>query len=158
MNNPFNRTTAQRSDASRYAGVAKKSITRLAMVLAVWQFLTACQSQEEIKRQKYITEGIRLYQVNCANCHQRDGKGLAALYPPIAGSNYLQKKDSIIHIIRYGQQGPILVNGKRYNRPMPAQSHLSDLEIAEIVTYIYAEWGNSKEITDVKYVSGVLKQ
>ena len=129
-----------------------------------WAALTAlfigglsCQTQEEIKRQKYITEGIFLYQNNCANCHQRDGKGLAALYPPIAGSDYLAKKDSIIHIIRYGQQGPILVNGKRYNRPMPAQMHLSNLEIAEIVTYIYAEWGNSDKIVDVKYVREVLK-
>lgn len=128
-----------------------------ALIGASLRFLSSCQSQEEIKRQKYITEGILLYQNNCANCHQRDGKGLAALYPPIAGSDYLAKKDSVIHIIRHGQQGPILVNGKRYNRPMPAQPHLSNLEIAEIVTYIYAEWGNSQELTDVKYVDNVLK-
>lgn len=134
------------------------------MKLIGWAALAAlvvgalsCQTQDEIKRQKYITEGILLYQNNCANCHQRDGKGLAALYPPIAGSNYLAQKDSIIHIIRHGQQGPILVNGKRYNRPMPAQTHLSDLEIAEIVTYIYAEWGKSDQIVDVKYVRQVLK-
>lgn len=138
--------------------MSKKTTTLVALVFASLQLLTSCQTKEEIKRQKYITEGIFLYQNNCANCHQRDGKGLAALYPPIAGSNYLAKKDSIIHIIRYGQQGPILVNGKRYNRPMPAQNHLSNLEIAEIVTYIYAEWGNSKEIVDVKYVQHVLKQ
>lgn len=135
------------------------------MKLVGWAALAAlfvgalsCQTQDEIKRQKYITEGILLYQNNCANCHQRDGKGLAALYPPIAGSNYLAKKDSIIHIIRHGQQGAILVNGKRYNRPMPAQNHLSNLEIAEIVTYIYAQWGNSDKIVDVKYVEKVLNK
>ncbi|MCY7358733.1 MAG: cytochrome c [Rudanella sp.] len=135
----------------------KKIVAPVAFVIASLLSLTSCQSQEEIKRQKYITEGILKYQNNCANCHQRDGKGLAALYPPIAGSDYLAHKDSIIHIIRHGQQGPILVNGKRYNRPMPAQMHLSNLEIAEIVTYIYAEWGNSNDIVDVKYVDKVLK-
>jgi len=135
----------------------KPYVALVALTFAFLCFVSSCQTQEEIKRQKYITEGILLYQTNCANCHQRDGKGLAALYPPIAGSNYLAKKDSIIHIIRHGQQGPILVNGKRYNRPMPAQLHLSDLEIAEIVTYIYAEWGKSNQIVDVKYVRNVLK-
>lgn len=117
---------------------------------------SACQSEEEIKRQKYITEGILLYQTNCANCHQKDGKGLEALYPPITGSEYLSKPDSIIHIIRHGQQGPIVVNGKRYNRPMPPQTHLSNLEIAEIVSYINAEWGQKDLFVDVKYVDRVL--
>ena len=115
----------------------------------------SCQTDEEIKRQKYITEGILLYRTHCANCHQTDGKGLQALYPPIAGSDYLAKKDSVIHLIRYGQQGPILVNGKRYNRPMPANKQLSDLEIAEIVTYIYHQWGNEKTITSVADVKTV---
>ncbi|TAE23402.1 MAG: cytochrome c [Cytophagales bacterium] len=134
-----------------------KLIAAVTVVVTSFLFFSSCQSQEEIKRQKYITEGILQYQNNCANCHGRDGKGLAALYPPIAGSEYLAKKDSIIHIIKYGQQGPIMVRGKRYNRPMPAQTHLSDLEIAEIVTYIDAEWNNSKEITDMKYVRKLLQ-
>lgn len=137
--------------------MSKKIVALFVLFFASLRFITGCQTKEEIKRQKYITEGIFLYQNNCANCHQRDGKGLAALYPPIAGSDYLAKKDSVIYIIRHGQQGPILVNSKRYNRPMPAQAQLSDLEIAEIVTYIYAEWADSKEIVDVKYVREILK-
>ncbi|GAB3544628.1 c-type cytochrome [Spirosoma fluminis] len=116
----------------------------------------ACQSQEEIKRQQYITEGILVYKNNCANCHQDKGQGLAELYPPIAGSDYLAKKDSVICLIRYGQQGPIVVNGKHYNRVMPAQPQLSDLEIAELVTYIYNQWGNETKRTDVKTVTPIL--
>ncbi|WP_461053573.1 c-type cytochrome [Spirosoma arcticum] len=118
----------------------------------------SCQSDEEIKRQRYITEGILVYKNNCANCHQTDGKGLAALYPPIAGSDYLVNKNSVICLIRYGQQGPIVVNGKRYNRPMPAQPQLSALEIAELTTYIYNEWGDETTLTDVKAVTPVLEQ
>lgn len=118
----------------------------------------SCQSDEEIKRQRYITEGILVYKNNCANCHQTNGKGLAALYPPIAGSDYLADKNSVICLIRYGQQGPIVVNGKRYNRPMPAQPQLSVLEIAELTTYIYNEWGNETTLTDVKTVTPVLEQ
>ena len=117
----------------------------------------SCQSDEEIKRQKYITEGIRIYQTNCANCHQKKGEGVAALYPPIAGSDYLVNKNAVICLIRYGQQGPIVVNGKRYNRPMPAQPQLSDLEVAELVTYIYNEWGGEAKLTGVKEVTPILK-
>jgi mono/diheme cytochrome c family protein len=115
-----------------------------------------CQSEQEIKRQKYITEGILIYQTNCANCHQKKGEGLAALYPPLAGSDYLQKKDSVICLIRHGLQGPITVNGKAYNRPMPAQPQLSDLEVAELTTYIYNEWGHENSLTDVKKVTAIL--
>jgi mono/diheme cytochrome c family protein len=118
----------------------------------------SCQSEEEIKRERYITEGILVYKSNCANCHQTKGQGLAALYPPIANSDYLVNKNKVICLIRYGQQGKIMVNDKQYNRPMPAHPQLSDLEIAEVVTYIYNQWGNEKKVTDVKAVAPVLEQ
>ncbi|WP_332367671.1 hypothetical protein [Spirosoma telluris] len=53
--------------------------------------------------------------------------------------------------------GPIVVNGKPYNRPMPAHPQLSDLEIAEVITYIYNEWGNEAKLTDVKSVKPILE-
>lgn len=119
--------------------------------------LSACQSEEETKRQKYITEGIVLYRAYCANCHQNDGAGLAGLYPPVAGSDYLKaNKRAVICSMRYGQQGPIVVNGKRYNRPMPAQPQLSALDIAEITTYIYSQWGDDKRLVTGKEAEAIL--
>ena len=134
---------------------------RLVGVITLFVFILSvlsCQTDEEIKRQKYITEGILVYKTNCANCHQTNGQGLAALYPPIAGSDYLADKNSVICLIRYGQQGPIVVNGKRYNRPMPAQPHLSDLEVAELTTYIYNEWGGETKVTGVKAITPILNE
>ena len=152
----FNRNDAKETQRSqrRRGGIGR-------YVGGLWLFalllmFTACQSEEEIKRQRYITEGLLLYKTYCANCHQADGKGLEALYPPLAGSDYLVNKNSVICLIRYGQQGPIVVNGKTYNRPMPAQLQLSDLEVAELMTYIYNEWGGETKFTDVKTVSPVL--
>ena len=133
-------------------------ISALSILFVLLYSTLACQSDEEIKRQRYITEGILIYKNNCANCHQTNGQGVAALYPPIAGSDYLVNKNSVICLIRYGQQGPIVVNGKRYNRPMPAQLQLSDLEIAELTTYIYNEWGLETTLTDVKAVKPILEQ
>ncbi|GAB4012998.1 cytochrome c [Spirosoma sp. KCTC 42546] len=120
--------------------------------------LFSCQSEEEMKRERYITEGILVYKNNCANCHQSKGEGLAALYPPIAHSDFLKDKNRVICLIRYGQQGPIVVNGKPYNRPMPPQPQLSDLEVAELATYIYNEWGNETKLTDVKTVKPILEK
>ncbi|MBO0949097.1 c-type cytochrome [Fibrella forsythiae] len=119
----------------------------------------SCQSDEETKRQKYITEGILLYRRNCANCHQADGAGLAGLYPPLANSDYLAKnKQAVICSIRYGQQGPIVVNGKTYNRIMPPQLQLSALEVAEITTYIYSQWGNDKRLVTGKEAERLLEK
>ncbi len=133
-------------------------LTGFFIALVVFASVSSCQSDEEIKREQYITEGILVFKNNCANCHQNKGEGLAALYPPIAKSDYLVDKKSVICLIRYGQQGAIVVNGKHYNRPMPAQPQLSDLEVAELITYIYNEWGGETKLTGVKTVTPILDQ
>ena len=133
-------------------------LTGILLAFVTLFVIVSCQTDEEIKRQKYITEGILVYKNNCANCHQNKGEGLSALYPPLAGSDYLADKNSVVCLIRYGQKGPIVVNGKHYNRPMPAQPQLSDLEVAELVTYIYNEWGGQKKLIGVKEVTPILKE
>lgn len=125
------------------------------LILAVVSF-TSCQSEEKIKLEQYYIGGKELYEQNCANCHQKDGKGLQSLYPPIAGSDYLKDKEKVIYIIKNGLAGEILVNGKKYNQPMPANNQLTNLDIAEVVTYIYNEWHGETKITEVKEVEKVL--
>lgn len=125
------------------------------LILAVVSF-TSCQSEEKIKLEQYYIGGKELYEQNCANCHQKDGKGLQSLYPPIAGSDYLKDKKKVIYIIKNGLAGEILVNGKKYNQPMPANNQLTNLDIAEVVTYIYNEWNGETKITEVKDVEKVL--
>lgn len=125
------------------------------LILAVVSF-TSCQSEEKIKLEQYYIGGKELYEQNCANCHQKDGKGLQNLYPPIAGSDYLKDKEKVIYIIKNGLSGEIMVNGKKYNQPMPANNQLTNLDIAEVVTYIYNEWHGETKITEVKEVEKVL--
>ncbi|AFK04817.1 hypothetical protein Emtol_3691 [Emticicia oligotrophica DSM 17448] len=118
---------------------------------------SACQSEEKIKFEQYYIGGKELYEQNCANCHQKDGTGFKELYPPIVGSEYLKDKSQVISIIKNGLSGEIVVKGKKYNQPMPANHSLTNLDIAEITTYIYAEWQGEKKITDVKEVENTLK-
>ncbi|WP_266367148.1 c-type cytochrome [Tellurirhabdus rosea] len=118
----------------------------------------SCESEAELKLKKYKVVGQRVYVENCANCHQTDGQGLAAIYPPLNKSDYLKNKEKVICLIRHGLNGPIVVNGRSYNRPMPANPQLTDIDVATLTTYLYTQWGGETGITDVKEVSKVLAE
>ncbi len=102
---------------------------------------------ERIKYRQYFNNGRRLYLNHCSNCHQRDGTGLARLYPPINGSVYFQSNPGrTVCIIRNGQIGEIVINGISFNQPMPANPDLSNLEIAELTTYLYGMWSDNDSL------------
>jgi len=110
-----------------------------------------------IRLKQYNIQGRNLYQSYCSNCHQPDGSGLGQLYPPLKNSDYMI--DSLartVCLIKYGQKGSIIVNGTEYNQEMPANPDLSNLEIAEIVTFIYNEFGGQRELIDVKEVEKLI--
>ncbi|QRR01570.1 c-type cytochrome [Dyadobacter sandarakinus] len=127
-----------------------------AFFLLLCPFVYACQSKEELKSEQYFAEGYQLFTTHCANCHQADGKGMSNLYPPISGSNIIAGKAQLACIIRNGMQGTISVNGKPFNRPMPANPRLKDLEIAEIITYVNMKWGKDSLYTPVDQVTTAL--
>ena len=90
---------------------------------------------------------------NCAACHQANGQGIPKAFPPLVRSDYLNAdKVRAIRTVTGGLQGPITVNGEKYNGVMPAWT-LSDEDVAAVLSYIYGSWGNSgKEVSakDVK--------
>lgn len=108
---------------------------------------------------KYAVNGKRLYENNCGNCHQNDGKGLGKLIPPLRDSDYF--KESIhrsIWIMKYGQKGEIIVNGESYNQAMPANPNLTPLEISQISTYLYNIWGMNEGEISSSQVEKYLKE
>jgi cytochrome c551 len=128
------------------------------LLITVYCLLFTSCNQEDVKLKQYYIDGQALYKLHCANCHQEKGQGLAGLYPPIAGSDFLKDNKSLILCsMRYGLKDTIVVNGKTYRQPMPANLQLQALDVAEIATYIYNEWGNEKVITDVKSVQKTLE-
>lgn len=64
--------------------------------------------------------------------------------------------EEVICILKNGKKGEILVNGKGYNKEMPGIQSLTDLEIAEIATYIYNTWSHERGIIEVSAVSRIL--
>jgi mono/diheme cytochrome c family protein len=89
-------------------------------------------------------KGKAVYAKTCVACHQATGAGIPGAFPPLAKSDYLNAdvNRAIKQVIK-GSNGPITVNGKKYSTPMPPQV-LNDQEIADVLTYVYASWGNKK--------------
>ena len=105
------------------------------------------------KFQQYYNQGEQLYLQHCSNCHQKSGTGLGLVYPPLNESDFIdQKLEEVICLMRNGRKGELLVNGKMYNQTMPPTT-LSDLEIAEIATYVYNSWGRERGILEVSQVA-----
>jgi cytochrome c551 len=118
----------------------------------------SCTSKESSKFTQYYNQGEALYLKHCSNCHQKNGTGLGRIYPPLEKSDYMNNNfTDVICLIRYGKKEPLMVNGKDFNQAMPGILTLTDLEIAEISTYIYNSWGNQKGIIEVREVSVILQ-
>lgn len=125
----------------------------------IWALFSCAKPSDETspKFEQYFIQGQQLYLTYCSNCHQTTGKGLGLLYPPLDSSDYMQKNiEDVLCLIRNGKKGELIVNGKSYNQKMPSNPTLSDLEIAQIATYIYNSWNNKQGLLDVKLTSRVL--
>ena len=93
-----------------------------------------------------IAFGERAFVANCVACHQANGQGLPPAFPPLAGSDYLNAdKTRAIRTLVEGLDGPITVNGTAFDGVMPALQ-LSDEDVANVLTYIYSQWGNSGQV------------
>lgn len=130
---------------------------RIFFLYILSMIFVGCQSAEELKHEQMVINGKELYEKHCANCHQKEGTGLADLYPPIAPSDFLKDKKAVICLIKNGISGEMTVNGKVYNQTMPANQQLYDLDIAAIVTYIYDTWEHNPKTTTTDEVKLVLK-
>jgi nitrite reductase (NO-forming)/hydroxylamine reductase len=92
---------------------------------------------------EWMKRGEQLYAQNCAACHQPNGQGLKGAFPPLAKSDYIARDPSVlIDVTLKGRQGKMVVNGVEYNNVMPAMSHLSDKDLAAIITYVLNSWDN----------------
>ena len=89
--------------------------------------------------------GKQTYMQTCFACHQAEGQGVPNAFPPLAKSDYLNADvNRAIDVVLHGLTGEITVNGEKYNSVMTAQT-LTDDEIANVLTYVYNSWDNSKK-------------
>ncbi len=99
--------------------------------------------------------GRRIFEQNCSPCHQPDGRGIPGAFPPLAHSDFLNADfRRAIGIVLGGKTGPITVNGATFNSVMPAQA-LTDDNVANVLTYVFSQWGNSAVVVTPDQVRAV---
>jgi len=104
-----------------------------------------------------INKGKSVYTKTCIACHQATGAGIPGAFPPLAKSDYLNAdvNRAIKQVIK-GSNIPMTVNGKKYTTAMPPQA-LSDQQVADVLTYVYANWGNTKKVVTLAMVKAQRK-
>ncbi len=89
--------------------------------------------------------GAAIYADECSACHAAAGKGIAKLFPALAGSASVQSTDptSLIRVVLAGTQS-VATSGAPTAPSMPAFGQtLDNREAAAVLTYIRNAWGNA---------------
>lgn len=90
-----------------------------------------------------VKRGQAVYTSTCVSCHQVNGAGVPGVFPPLAKSDYLMGDTRrAIRTVLHGLEDEITVNGEPYNGQMPAQGHLSDEQVSDVLNYVRNTWGN----------------
>lgn len=97
-----------------------------------------------------------VYKKYCLVCHQADGSGVPGMYPPLGKGSWTGKDPKeLVLILTKGLKGKVEVNGESYNSEMPAQVQLTDEEIADVLSYVRSNFGNSFDPVDVELVKKI---
>ncbi|HMO32240.1 MAG TPA: cytochrome c [Lacibacter sp.] len=89
-----------------------------------------------------LKAGKKVYDANCLVCHQQDGDGVPRLNASLVESPVVNgNKNTLINVLLLGSEKAGVRSGE-YANPMPAQAHLSDADMAHVLTYIRSSFGN----------------
>ena len=113
-------------EPEKYAQWVAEQKTRLAAV--------AVDVNKEFSADELTAKGEAVYNANCVACHQANGQGVPGTFPAIAGSKVATgPKAGHIDIVMNGKSGTAMAPFK----------HLSDVDIASVITYQRNAWGNA---------------
>ena len=85
----------------------------------------------DLSQDALMTAGEKVYKSNCTVCHKDAGTGMPPAFPSLVGSPVVTG-DPATQIAQ-------IISGKN---AMPPFGHLSDQDIAAVVTYTRNSWGN----------------
>jgi len=108
----------------------QKKLTRASLLflafLSYSSILSAASAQDSSEQ---------LFLNNCADCHQRDGKGILNIYPALAGSEVVQGSGADVALVMLIGRGE-----------MPSFADTITYEdMASIINYVRNSWGNNGE-------------
>ncbi len=108
-----------------------------------------------------IERGKKVYAEQCLSCHQVDGGGVPHMIPPLIKTKWvLGDKATLVNTVLLGLNGEIEIDGNTFHNVMAPHSELSDLQIADVLTFVRNSFGNkAKAVTaaEVKKIRANLK-
>lgn len=95
------------------------------------------------------SQGQAIFEQHCADCHRSSGLGLPPTFPALKGNDVvLGPPKPLIETVLHGRRGE--------TASMPAwQGTLSSQEIAAVLTYVRAAWGNNAPAITVEQVQAL---
>ena len=121
----------------------------------------ASTSTEQATELTPVEKGKKIFSANCATCHQATGLGVPGQYPPLAGSEIVNggsRRPTMI--VLKGLQGPLTVKGQHFGSAVmqPWEKTLNDEKIADVLTYVRQEWGNTAGPVSKEGVAALRKE
>lgn len=129
-----------------------------AMLFAI-PFGLAGPNHTQTQAATFDEDAEQIYMDRCMSCHQTDGTGIAGVFPPLDGTEWVEgDKGRLIRIVLHGFTGETTVQDVVYSGAMqPWQSFLSDEEIAAVLTYVRSAWNNDGSAVTEQEVAAVRK-
>ncbi|WP_426111551.1 cytochrome c [Massilia sp. PWRC2] len=102
-------------------------------------------------------QGRQLYDKHCVACHGADGEGMPPHYPALAGNRALTMESAVnpIRLVLHGGFAPA-TGGNPRPYGMPPYGHLlNDAEVAALLSYLRASWGNQAAPVSARSVNAL---
>jgi len=105
-------------------------------------------STPQLDTRAIMAQGAKVYGARCADCHGKDGKGVAGVYPPLDGNSSVNEPTGLnaMRVVLLGGFAPVTQRNPRpYSMP-PFAQQLSDADVAAVVTFIRRSWSNTASV------------
>ena len=88
--------------------------------------------------------GKRVYDQYCKACHMADGAGMRGMHPPLVNNKTVNgNTGKLIEVTMKGMSGKVVIDGVEYNGLMPPHTHLTNQQIADVLTYVRQNFSNN---------------
>ena len=102
--------------------------------------------------------GKLVYEQNCPGCHGWDARGELNVAPPLIKGTFVGgDKQRLIRLMLEGLE-EVEIKGQYYPSPMPSFNYLSDLEIADVLTFVRSNFSNNASAITAAEVAEVRKE
>jgi mono/diheme cytochrome c family protein len=93
--------------------------------------------------------GATIFATRCAVCHGPQAAGIPGTFPSlheqvVAFAKSEAGRDYMIMVVTSGLMGELKVGGVRYNNVMPAQSGLSEADVAAVLSFLASGLGKNE--------------